>query len=143
MASERTLSIIKPDAVAKNCTGSINSMFEAGGLRVAAQRMVRLSTEQAKAFYAVHSERPFYGDLVSFMTEGPVIAQVLEGEGAIARNREIMGATDPAKADDNTVRKAHGTNIERNAVHGSDSPENAAIEIAFFFSTSEMESLRR
>ena len=143
MANQRTLSIIKPDAVAKNCTGSINSMFEAGGLRIIAQRMLRLTTEQAKAFYAVHKERPFYSDLVAFMTEGPVVAQVLEGENAVLRNREIMGATNSKEAAEGTVRKAHGTDIERNAVHGSDSPENAAIEIAFFFSTAELASLAR
>lgn len=143
MANEKTLSIIKPDAVAANCTGSINAMFEAGGLRIAAQRMLRLTNAQAKAFYAVHNERPFYNDLVAFMTEGPVVAQVLEGDNAVARNREIMGATNSKEAAEGTVRKAHGTDIERNAVHGSDSAENAAIEIAFFFSASEMESLAR
>ncbi len=143
MATERTLSIVKPDAVAANRIGAVIAKLEEGGLRVVAQKMVRLSTEQAQAFYAVHRERPFYRDLVKFMTEGPVVVQVLEGDNAVARNREIMGATDPAKAADDTIRKLYATNIERNAVHGSDSPDNARIEIGFFFSEAELTSLRR
>ena len=143
MATERTLSIIKPDAVKKNVIGGVIHELEKGGLRVVAQRMTRLTKEQAQAFYAVHKERPFYNDLVAFMTEGPVVVQVLEGESAVTRNREIMGATNPEQADDGTIRKLYGTNIERNAVHGSDSPENAAIEVAFFFSASELATLAR
>ncbi|MCA9676612.1 MAG: nucleoside-diphosphate kinase [Kofleriaceae bacterium] len=143
MAIERTFSIIKPDAVAKNCIGGVTSKLEAGGLRVVASRMMRLTQAQARAFYAVHKERPFYNDLVTFMTEGPVVVQVLEGENAIARNREIMGATNPEKADAGTIRKDFGTNIERNAVHGSDAPETAAVEIAFFFSAAELATLER
>jgi nucleoside-diphosphate kinase len=143
MAIERTFSIIKPDAVAKNVIGPITAKFEAAGLRILASKMVRLTEAQAKAFYAVHSERPFYNDLVKFMTEGPVIVQVLEGEGAIAKNRQVMGATNPEKADAGTIRKEFATNIERNAVHGSDAPETAKEEIAFFFSTAELASLAR
>jgi nucleoside-diphosphate kinase len=143
MALERTFSIIKPDAVARNNIGNVVACLEAGGLRVVASRMVRLTTEQAQAFYAVHRERPFYKDLVKFMTEGPVVVQVLEGENAVARNRELMGATDPAKAADGTIRKLYATNIERNAVHGSDSQDNAKIEIGFFFSESELTALKR
>lgn len=143
MAIERTFSIIKPDAVAKNCIGGILSKFEAAGLRVIASRMVRLTEEQAKAFYAVHKERPFYGDLVKFMTEGPVVVQVLEGENAVLKNREVMGATNPEKAAPGTIRKEFATNIERNAVHGSDAPETAKEEIAFFFSTAELSTLAR
>ncbi|HLU68303.1 MAG TPA: nucleoside-diphosphate kinase [Kofleriaceae bacterium] len=143
MAVERTFSIIKPDAVAKNAIGQVVSMLEAGGLRVVAQKMVRLTAEQAGEFYAVHKERPFYKDLCKFMTEGPVVVQVLEGEGAIARNREIMGATDPAKAADGTIRKALGESIERNAVHGSDGPDTARQEIAFFFSGADLAALKR
>ena len=143
MATERTFSIIKPDAVAKNVIGPITAKFEAAGLRVVASRMVRLTEAQAKAFYAVHKERPFYTDLVKFMTEGPVVVQVLEGEGAIAKNREVMGATNPEKAAAGTIRKEFATNIERNAVHGSDAQETAREEIAFFFSTAEMASLAR
>ena len=143
MAIERTFSIIKPDAVAKNAIGGVTAKLEEGGLRVIASRTVRLTTEQARAFYAVHTERPFYGDLVKFMTEGPVVVQVLEGENAISRNREIMGATNPEKADANTIRKLFGTNIERNAVHGSDAAETAAQEIAFFFSGAELAALAR
>jgi nucleoside-diphosphate kinase len=133
MATERTLSIIKPDATERNLTGQINARFEAAGLRIVAQKRMRLTTAQAQAFYAVHKERPFYADLVAFMTSGPVVAQVLEGEDAIAKNREVMGATDPAKADAGTIRKDFAQNIEANSVHGSDSPETAAQEIAFFF----------
>ena len=143
MATERTLSIIKPDAVKKNVIGGVIHELEKGGLRVVAQRMIRLTKEQAQAFYAVHKERPFYNDLVAFMTEGPVVVQVLEGESAVTRNREIMGATNPEQAADGTIRKLYGTNIERNAAHGSDSPENAAIEVSFFFSASELAALAR
>jgi nucleoside-diphosphate kinase len=143
MAIERTFSIIKPDAVKKNVIGGVTQKLEAGGLRVVASRMVRLTEAQAKAFYAVHKERPFYKDLVAFMTEGPVVVQVLEGENAILKNREIMGATNPEKADAGTIRKEFGTNIERNAVHGSDAPETAAAEIAFFFSGAELATLER
>ena len=143
MAIERTFSIIKPDAVAKNVIGPIIAKLEAAGLRVIASKMVRLSELQARAFYAVHKDRPFYTDLVKFMTEGPVIVQVLEGENAIARNREVMGATNPEKADPGTIRKEFATNIERNAVHGSDGPDTAGTEIAFFFSTAELTSLVR
>ncbi len=133
MATERTLSIIKPDATERNLTGQINARFEAAGLRIVAQKRMRLTTAQAQAFYAVHKERPFYADLVAFMTSGPVVVQVLEGADAIAKNREVMGATDPAKADAGTIRKDFAQNIEANSVHGSDSPETAAQEIAFFF----------
>ena len=143
MAIESTFSIIKPDAVAKNVIGPIVAKLEAAGLRVVASRMVRLTDTQAKAFYAVHKDRPFYGDLVKFMTEGPVVVQVLEGDGAIAKNREVMGATNPEKAAAGTIRKEFATNIERNAVHGSDGPDTAREEIAFFFSTSELASLAR
>ena len=138
MAVERTLSIIKPDATRRNLTGQVNACFEEAGLRIVAQKRLRLSTEQAEAFYAVHKERPFYRDLVTFMTSGPVVAQVLEGENAVARNREVMGATDPAKAAPGTIRARFAENIEANSVHGSDSAENAANEIAFFFSGSEI-----
>ncbi|HKE20428.1 MAG TPA: nucleoside-diphosphate kinase [Kofleriaceae bacterium] len=143
MAIERTLSIIKPDAVAKNAVGRVIAKLEAGGLRVAAQKMVRLSPDQAGEFYAVHRERPFYRALCAFMTEGPVVVQVLEGEGAIARNREIMGATDPGKAEAGTIRAELGENIERNAVHGSDAPDTARFEVGFFFSGAELAALRR
>ncbi|HEY8142322.1 MAG TPA: nucleoside-diphosphate kinase [Kofleriaceae bacterium] len=143
MAIERTFSIVKPDAVAKNAIGKVVALLEAGGLRVVAQKMVRLTPEQAGEFYAVHRERPFYKDLCAFMTEGPVVVQVLEGESAIAKNREVMGATDPKKADKGTIRAELGTNIERNACHGSDAPETARQEIAFFFSGAELAALRR
>jgi len=133
MATERTLSIIKPDATRRNLTGQINARFESAGLRIVAQRRVQLTQEQAGKFYAVHAERPFFNDLCSFMTSGPVVVQVLEGENAVAKNREIMGATNPANADAGTIRKDFAESIEANSVHGSDSPENAAIEIAFFF----------
>ncbi len=133
MAIEQTFSIVKPDAVAKNVIGEIYSRFEKAGLRIVASRMLHMSTEQAQAFYAVHKERPFYNDLVAFMTSGPVMVQVLEGENAIARNREIMGATNPADADAGTIRADFASNVEENAVHGSDAPETAAEEIAFFF----------
>ncbi|MGD2136857.1 MAG: nucleoside-diphosphate kinase [Gammaproteobacteria bacterium] len=133
MAIERTFSIIKPDAVAKNIIGEIISRFEKGGLRVIAQRMVHLSREQAQEFYAVHRERPFYTDLVEFMTSGPVVVQVLEGENAISRNRELMGATNPQEAEPGTIRADFAKTVDENAVHGSDAPETAAQEIAFFF----------
>ncbi len=133
MAVERTLSIVKPDAVAANNIGKIYDRFESAGLRIVAARMMHLSTEQAQQFYAVHAERPFYGELVDFMTSGPVIVQVLEGEGAIAKNREVMGATNPAEAAAGTIRADFATSVEENAVHGSDAPETAAEEIKFFF----------
>ncbi|HEC14838.1 MAG TPA: nucleoside-diphosphate kinase [Rhodospirillales bacterium] len=133
MAVERTLSIIKPDATARNITGKIISFFEDAGLRIVAQKRMRLTREQAEAFYEVHKERSFYGELCDYMISGPVIVQVLEGEDAIAKNREIMGATNPANAAEGTIRKAFGVNVQENSVHGSDSPENAAKEIAFFF----------
>ena len=138
MAVERTLSIIKPDAVAKNLIGKINQMFEDQGLAIVACRMVQLSPTQAQAFYAVHKERPFYNDLVSFMVSGPVLVQVLEGENAIAKNRDIMGATDPKKAEANTIRGRYAASIDENAVHGSDAVETAAEEIAFFFKDGEI-----
>lgn len=138
MATERTLSIIKPDATRRNLTGRINACFEAAGLRIVGQRRIRLSREQAEQFYAVHQERPFFRGLVDFMTSGPVVVQVLEGENAVARNREVMGATDPAKAAEGTVRKQFAENIEANSVHGSDSAENARQEIAFFFNDDEI-----
>jgi nucleoside-diphosphate kinase len=143
MAVEKTLSIIKPDAVAKNAIGRVIAKLEEGGLRVVAQKTMRLTAEQAGEFYAVHRERPFYQALCAFMTEGPVVVQVLEGENAIARNREIMGATDPGKAAAGTIRAELGTNIERNAVHGSDAPETARFEVGFFFSAAELAALKR
>ena len=132
---ERTLSIIKPDAVAKNCIGKILDRFETAGLKVVAARMMHLSRAEAEGFYAVHKERPFFKDLVDFMVSGPVLVQVLEGPDAIARNRELMGATDPKKAAPGTIRADFADSIDANAVHGSDSAENAAIEIAFFFAS--------
>lgn len=134
MALERTLSIIKPDATRRNLTGKINARFEDAGLRIVAQRRVQLTKDQAEGFYAVHRERSFFGDLVAFMTSGPVVVQVLEGENAVLKNREIMGATNPANADEGTIRKDFAESIEANSVHGSDSQENAAIEIRYFFS---------
>jgi nucleoside-diphosphate kinase len=134
MGLERTLSIIKPDATRRNLTGAINARLEQSGLRIIAQRRLHLTRSQAEAFYAVHSARPFFASLVAFMSSGPVVAQVLEGENAVARNRDVMGATDPAKAAAGTIRKEFAENIEANSVHGSDSPETAAAEIAFFFS---------
>ena len=134
MATERTLSIIKPDATRRNLTGRINAVLEEAGLRIVAQRRTRLTQAQAEAFYAVHRERPFFRGLVEFMTSGPVVVQVLEGENAIARNREVMGATDPAKAAPGTIRKDFAESIEANSVHGSDAAETAANEIKFFFS---------
>jgi nucleoside-diphosphate kinase len=133
MAIERTLSIVKPDAVGKNHIGAIYDRFEQAGLRIVAARMLHLTREQASAFYVVHRERPFYEELVDYMTSGPIMVQVLEGEDAIARNREVMGATDPAKADPGTIRADFATDVSENAVHGSDAPETAATEIAFFF----------
>ncbi|GAB4113447.1 MAG: nucleoside-diphosphate kinase [Rubrivivax sp.] len=133
MAIERTLSIIKPDAVAKNVIGQIYARFEGAGLKIVAAKMAHLSRGEAEQFYAVHKERPFFKDLVDFMVSGPVMIQVLEGEGAIAKNRELMGATDPKKAAPGTVRALYGADIGRNASHGSDAPETAAVEVAFFF----------
>ncbi|MCH8999862.1 MAG: nucleoside-diphosphate kinase [Proteobacteria bacterium] len=138
MASERTLSIIKPDATRRNLTGKINAAFEAAGLRIVAQKRLRLTLERAQAFYAVHAARPFYDDLCAFMTSGPVVAQVLEGENAIGKNREVMGATNPAEAAPGTIRALYAESLEANSVHGSDAPETAATEIAFFFSEEEI-----
>lgn len=138
MATERTLSIIKPDATRRNLTGKINAALEAAGLRIVAQKRIQLTHAQAEAFYAVHKERPFFGGLVAFMISGPVIVQVLEGDNAVARNRETMGATDPKKAAPGTIRAQFAVDIEANSVHGSDSAENAAAEIAFFFAGIEV-----
>jgi nucleoside-diphosphate kinase len=138
MAVERTLSIIKPDATNRNLTGAINAKFEAAGLRIVAQKRVHLTPAQAGAFYAVHKGRPFYDELVEFMSSAPVVAQVLEGENAIARNREVMGATNPAEAAEGTIRKEFALSIGENSVHGSDAPETAKEEIAFFFSALEI-----
>jgi len=138
MSVERTLSIIKPDATAKNLVGRIIAHFEEEGLTIAAVRKVWLSTQEAEGFYAVHKERPFFGELVEFMTSGPCVVLVLEGEDAVARNREIMGATNPAEAAEGTLRKLYAESIGKNAVHGSDSPENAAIEVAYFFRSIEV-----
>ena len=138
MAIERTLSIIKPDAVAKNVIGQIYARFEAAGLKVIAARMTHLSQREAEGFYAVHKGRPFFNDLVSFMISGPVMIQVLEGENAIAKNRELMGATDPKKADKGTIRADFASSIDANAVHGSDAPETAAKEISYFFRETEI-----
>jgi nucleoside-diphosphate kinase len=135
MALERTLSIIKPDAVAKNVIGQIYARFESNGLKIIAARMMHLSQAEAEGFYAVHRERPFFKDLVSFMTSGPVIVQVLEGEGAIKKNRDLMGATDPRQAEKGTIRADFADSIDANAVHGSDAPETAAVEIFYFFAT--------
>jgi nucleoside-diphosphate kinase len=138
MPTERTLSIIKPDATARNLTGKIIAKLEDAGLRVIAQKRVRWTEAQAQKFYEVHKERPFYGELVAFMTSGPIVMQVLEGENAVARNREVMGATNPANAEPGTIRKEFAENIERNSVHGSDSVENATAEIALCFSPGEI-----
>jgi nucleoside-diphosphate kinase len=138
MTIERTFSIIKPDATERNLTGAINAMIEQAGLRVVAQKRVRITREQAQTFYAVHRERPFFGELVDFMISGPVVVQVLEGDNAIAKYREVMGATDPAKAAANTIRKVHAKSIGENSVHGSDAPATAAIEIVQFFSGNEI-----
>ncbi|MDA9034468.1 nucleoside-diphosphate kinase [Hyphomicrobiales bacterium] len=140
MTSQRTLSIIKPDAVKRNITGKIIQKFEDGGLSIIAQKRMILTKERAEAFYSVHKERPFYNDLVSFMTSGPVVVQVLEGDNAIQRNRDIMGATNPEEADSGTIRAEYALNIEANSVHGSDSEDNAVIEISFFFDPSEINS---
>jgi nucleoside-diphosphate kinase len=138
MAIERTLSIIKPDATARNLTGAINALIEKAGLRIVAQKRVRWTTAQAEKFYEVHKARPFYGDLVRFMTSGPIVVQVLEGENAVKKYRDVMGATDPAKAEAGTIRKQHAESIERNSVHGSDSVENATIEIGLNFKPEEI-----
>ena len=137
-STEQTLSIIKPDATRRNLTGLINARLEAAGLRIIAQKRKQLSENEARAFYAVHRERPFFDDLVAFMTSGPVVLQVLEGENAVLVNREVMGATNPADAADGTIRKEFAESIEANSVHGSDSPENAAIEISYFFAGCEI-----
>ena len=138
MALERTFSILKPDATARNLTGAINAVIEKAGLRIVAQKRIRMSRKEAETFYAVHKERPFFGELVAFMTSGPVVVQVLEGENAIAKYREVMGATDPAKAAEGTIRKLHARSVGENSVHGSDAPETAAQEIAQFFSGNEL-----
>ncbi len=140
MAIERTLSIIRPDAVAKNVIGQIYSRFESNGLKIVAARMMHLSQAEAEQFYGIHRERPFFRDLVTFMTSGPVMVQVLEGEDAIKKNRDLMGATDPKKADKGTIRGDFADNIDANAVHGSDAPETAAVEIACFFPTLNIHS---
>ena len=136
--TERTFSIIKPDATERNLTGKINAVIEAAGLRIVAQRRIQMSDAQAKKFYEVHAERPFYGELVEFMTSGPVVVQVLEGEGAVAKYREVMGATNPEQAADGTIRKLFARNVGENSVHGSDSAENAALEIAQFFKADDI-----
>ena len=138
MAVTRTFSIVKPDATRRNLTGAVNAMIEGAGLRIVAQKRLHLTQAQAEGFYAVHRERGFFGDLVAFMVSGPVVVQVLEGEDAVPRYRKVMGATNPANADEGTIRKAHAESIEANTVHGSDSDENAAIEIAYFFSQTEI-----
>ena len=138
MAANRTFSIIKPDATRRNLTGGVTRMLEEAGLRVVASKRIHLTKEQAEGFYAVHRERPFFNDLVAFMTSGPVVVQVLEGENAVQRNRDIMGATNPENADEGTIRKVFAESIEANSVHGSDSDENAAIEIAYFFKPDEI-----
>ena len=138
MALERTFSIIKPDATTRNLTGAVNAVIEKAGLRVVAQKRIRMTKEQAQTFYAVHKERPFFGELVSFMISGPVVVQVLEGEDAVKRNRDVMGATNPADAAEGTIRKTYAESIEANSVHGSDSAENAKIEIDFFFKPDEV-----
>jgi len=138
MALERTFSILKPDATERNLTGAINAMIEKAGLRIVGQKRVRITKEQAQRFYGVHKDRPFFGELVEFMTSGPVVVQVLQGDNAIAKYREVMGATDPSKAAEGTIRKAHARSIGENSVHGSDSPDNAKVEIAQFFSENEI-----
>jgi len=138
MATERTFSIIKPDATRRNLTGAVTKMLEDAGLRVVASKRIHMTRDQAEGFYAVHKERPFFNDLVTFMISGPVVVQVLEGENAVAKNREVMGATNPANADEGTIRKVHAESIEANSVHGSDSPENAKIEIDYFFKPEEV-----
>lgn len=136
--TERTFSIIKPDATERNLTGKINAVIEDAGLRIVAQRRIRMSRQQAEKFYEVHKERPFYGELVDFMTSGPVVVQVLEGEGAVAKYREVMGATNPEQAADGTIRKLYAKNVGENSVHGSDSQDNAKIEIAQFFTDADI-----
>ena len=138
MATQQTFSIIKPDATRRNLTGAVNQKFEENGLRIVAQKRIQMTREQAEGFYAVHKERPFFGELVDFMISEPVVVQVLEGEDAVAKNREIMGATNPEEADAGTIRKEFAVNIGENSVHGSDSDENAAIEIAYFFKPEEI-----
>jgi nucleoside-diphosphate kinase len=138
MAVERTFSILKPDATARNLTGAINAMIEKAGLRIVAQKRIRMTRQEAETFYSVHRERPFFGELVEFMTSGPVVVQVLEGENAIAKYREIMGATDPAKAAEGTIRKVHAKTVGENSVHGSDAADTAVKEIAQFFSGNEI-----
>jgi len=138
MAIERTFSIIKPDATARNLTGAINALIEKAGLRIVAQKRIRMTRDQAETFYAVHKARPFFGELVDFMISGPVVVQVLEGENAVLKHRDVMGATDPSKAAEGTIRKLHAKSIGENSVHGSDAPETAAIEIAQFFSGNEI-----
>ena len=138
MALERTFSILKPDATARNLTGAVNAMIEAAGLRIVAQKRIRMTRDQAETFYAVHNERPFFGELVDFMTSGPVVVQVLEGDNAIAAYREVMGATNPADAAEGTIRKVHARSLGENTVHGSDAPATAVVEIAQFFSGNEI-----
>jgi nucleoside-diphosphate kinase len=138
MTIQRTFSILKPDATRRNITGAVNAMIEAAGLRIVAQKRIQMTQAQAETFYAVHSERPFFGELVEFMTSAPVVVQVLEGENAVLAHRDIMGATNPANADEGTIRKVHALSVGENTVHGSDSEENAAIEIAQFFSGNEI-----
>ncbi len=138
MATERTFSIIKPDATERNLTGAINAMIEQAGLRIIAQKRIRITRTEAETFYGVHRARPFFGELVDFMTSGPVVVQVLQGEGAVLKYRDVMGATDPSKAAEGTIRKVHAKSIGENSVHGSDAPETAAIEIAQFFSGNEI-----
>ena len=138
MAMERTFSIIKPDATERNLTGAVNALIEKAGLRIVAQKRIRMTRDQAETFYAVHKARPFFGELVEFMTSGPVVVQVLQGEGAVLKYRDVMGATDPAKAEAGTIRKLFAESIERNSVHGSDSPDNAKIEIGLNFKPDEI-----
>ena len=138
MPTERTFSMIKPDATKRNLTGAVNAMLEKAGLRIVAQKRIHMTLKQAQGFYAVHSARPFFGELTEFMSSGPTVVQVLEGENAVAKNREVMGATNPKEAADGTIRKVHALNIGENSVHGSDSLENAKIEIAYFFSETEI-----
>jgi nucleoside-diphosphate kinase len=140
MAVERTLSIVKPDAVAKGATGEILGLIQGAGLEIIALKMIRLTEQHARGFYAVHKERPFYDDLVKFMTSGPVVVSVLQGDDAIARYRKLMGATNPAEAEDGTIRKKFATDIEKNAVHGSDAPETARVEISYFFNAAEIQA---
>ncbi|MEK7661110.1 MAG: nucleoside-diphosphate kinase [Pseudomonadota bacterium] len=139
MTIQRTFSILKPDATRRNITGAVNAMIEAAGLRIVAQKRIQMTQAQAETFYAVHSERPFFGELVEFMTSAPVVVQVLEGENAVLAHRDVMGATNPANAEEGTIRKVHALSVGENTVHGSDSEENAAIEIAQFFSGNEIE----